>query len=254
MIRRFDRYELKYIIDARRYERFVADLTNFMVPDDHGDARGFYRIVSLYYDSPSFEAYRSKVEGLRFRRKLRLRIYPPHGDVRKATEGHVEIKQRMNHTVQKRRLVLPLPVAEALCAGQEPDIPLDELDQAVSSEVHYMVRAQHLRPACIVAYRRQAFVTDRFDTGMRVTFDMQLAGRNTGLRITEDNSNRYFLPLDQFVMEVKVNQRVPHWMVALLSKHECNLQRISKYVKALDHEQSRWDIALAHKEDEPWLI
>jgi hypothetical protein len=81
------------------------------------------------------------------------------------TVGHVEIKQRINRTVQKRRLVLPLAQAEALCRAHEPPSELDALDAAVASEVHYMVRAQQLRPAAIVSYRRQAFVAERFDTG-----------------------------------------------------------------------------------------
>jgi hypothetical protein len=74
MIRRFNRYELKYVVDARRYHALIDDLRHFMVPDSHGDPGGSYPVVSLYYDSPEFEAYYSKIEGLRFRRKLRLGV------------------------------------------------------------------------------------------------------------------------------------------------------------------------------------
>lgn len=254
MIRRFNRYELKYVVDARRYRALVEDLRHFMVPDSHGDPSGSYPIVSLYFDSPDLEAFYSKIEGLRFRRKLRLRVYPPGGDVRRVTVGHVEIKQRINRTVQKRRLVLPLAQAEALCRADEPDRSLDDLDAAVASEVHYMVRAQQLRPTAIVSYRRQAFVAERFDTGMRVTFDSNLRGRMTALKINERAHNHFFLPPDRLVLEVKVNERIPHFMVTLLARHECVLTRLSKYCSVVSREQARLGLALARREDEPWMI
>jgi hypothetical protein len=253
MIRRFNRYELKYIVDARRYRALVDDLRNLMVPDAHGDAAGGYPVVSLYYDSPDLEAYHSKVEGLRFRRKLRLRVYPPGGDVRKVTVGHVEIKQRMNRTVQKRRLVLPLAQAEALCRADVPKVEFDELDAAVASEVHYMVRAQRLRPTCIVSYLRQAFVAERFDSGMRVTFDSNLRGRMTALKVNERASNHFFVRPDRLVLEVKVNERIPHFMVTLLARHECVLTRMSKYCAVVANEQARLGLALEMREDEPWM-
>lgn len=253
MIRRFNRYELKYVIDARRYRELLADLRHFVRPDPMGDGDGFYRVTSLYYDSPTFAAYRSKVDGLKFRRKLRLRVYPRGADPRSLTEGHVEIKQRVNRTVQKRRVVLPLAAAADLCRGVEPIGEFDALDQAVISEVHYMVRSQHLRPACIVAYRRQAFVTDRYDAGMRITFDMQLEARVTSLAVQQAAKLRPFLPRDRMIMEVKVNERVPHWAVALLAKHECTLQRYSKYCAALEREKARLENALRHRAEAPWL-
>jgi hypothetical protein len=254
VIRRFNRYELKYVVDARRYRTLVEDLGHFLVPDGHGDASGRYPVVSLYYDSPDLEAYHSKVEGLRFRRKLRLRVYPPAGDVRKVTIGHVEIKQRINRTVQKRRLVLPLAQAIALCRADDVNAEFDELDAAVASEVHYMVRAQRLRPTCIVSYLRQAFVAERFDSGMRVTFDSNLRGRMTALRVNERARNHFFLPPDRLVLEVKVNERIPHFMVTLLARHDCVLTRLSKYCAVVDREQARLGLALARREDEPWMI
>ncbi|MBM4356243.1 MAG: VTC domain-containing protein [Deltaproteobacteria bacterium] len=115
-IRRFNRYELKYLIHASEYRRLVRDLEPFMTPDPHGDVDGFYRVTSLYYDSPDYQCYRAKIDGLLFRRKLRLRIYPGT-NILQVKKGFVEIKQRMNRTVQKRRVILPLSQAKALCHG-----------------------------------------------------------------------------------------------------------------------------------------
>ncbi len=248
MIRHFNRYELKYTVHASTYRALVRDLVNFMVPDAHGDGDGFYRVTSLYYDSPDLSAYWSKLDGLKYRRKLRLRIYPG-ADIRQVQRGFVEIKQRTNRTVQKRRLVLPLADAERLCAGQEISSELDAADVVTASEVNYLVRAQHLRPRAIVSYRRRAYVGSRFESGMRLTFDMQLQGRVHALEVAEVARNRYVAPPDWLIMEVKVNDRIPAWMVAMLAKHECQLTRVSKYCTVVSHGLRRLQIARSHKEN-----
>ncbi len=249
MIRRFNRYELKYILDARRCRALVEDLKNFMVPDVHGDGDGYYRVLSLYYDSPQLSGYWSKIEGLKFRRKLRLRVYPG-ADLRGVTTGFVEIKQRINRTVQKKRIILPLDQAELLC--DECVIPegiTDQVDMVAAQEIAYMIRVLHLRPKCIVSYRRLAFEGGRYERGMRLTFDMQLQGRVHALKVNEIAQNYYFMPPDSLIMEVKVNERIPAWMTSLLARHNCQLQRVSKYCASLAHGLRRQHAALSHKEN-----
>ena len=110
-IRRFNRYELKYVLPAWKCDAIIADLSEMTTPDTHDGARG-YRIVSLYYDSPGLDFFWAKTDGIKFRRKLRLRLYPDQSDIERTTRGMVEIKQRINRTVQKRRLELPLAQAQ----------------------------------------------------------------------------------------------------------------------------------------------
>jgi len=183
VIRRFNRYELKYVLDARKCDQIIEDLGTFATPDDHGGKDG-YRVVSLYYDSPGLDFFWAKIDGIKFRRKLRLRIYPER-DIERTERGMVEIKQRINRTVQKRRLELPLALAEQLCAGSVDMRSLDELDQEVASEVQYLINAMHLQPTCITAYRRRAFVGNRYDSGLRITFDSDLRGRVHALRVNQ---------------------------------------------------------------------
>ena len=204
--------------------------------------------TSLYYDSPELSNFHSKIEGLKFRRKLRIRIYPGQ-DISRVTRGFVEIKQRINRTVQKRRVILPLEEASALCSGDPISTELDASDSATASEVAYMVRALHLRPKCIVSYRRRAFMGGEYERGMRLTFDMQLQGRVTALQVNQIAKNLYFMPPDWMVMEVKVNERVPTWAVALLAKHECQLQRVSKYCASMARGMSHLHFARSHKEN-----
>jgi len=231
MIKRFNRYELKYIVRIDEVDRIIADLESLTQPDDHGGSEG-YRVVSLYYDSPGLDFFWDKIEGIKFRRKVRLRIYPGE-DIEVVKEGMVEIKQRVNRTVQKRRLKLPLHEAEQLCTGSFEREDLDPLDRQVASEVQYIVQAMHLAPTCITAYRRRAFVGGLYDAGLRITFDINVSCRVHGLKVSQNAQNHLFLPNDWSIMEVKVNDAVPDWVTSLLARHGCQLRRVSKYCAGL---------------------
>jgi SPX domain protein involved in polyphosphate accumulation len=227
------RYELKYLLPVRQLADILEDLRGLAEPDPHSGTQG-YRVVSLYYDSPDLDCFWAKIEGIRMRRKLRLRVYPnevqdPPG------MGWVEIKQRINRVVRKRRLALALPDAERLCTGQWPDEALTGQAQQVASEVMFLVGAMRLEPAAITAYRRQAFVSSGPGRPVRITFDQDCRGRVRELEIRREAVDSLFLPVDWCVMEVKVDETVPDWVTSMLARHGCQLRRISKYCAALAH-------------------
>jgi SPX domain protein involved in polyphosphate accumulation len=227
VIRRFNRYELKYILPVRQCARIIDELKDQIPPDSHGGAQG-YPLVSLYYDSPQLECFWAKIEGIRFRRKVRVRIYPGD-DITQVTMGSIEIKQRINKTVQKRRLELPLAQAERLCAGQLDIHGLDEMDTQVANEVTYLSRMLNLQPTAITAYWRRAFEGQEENAGVRVTFDTYVSSRIHALTVNSPAVNRLILPADYCIMEVKADDRVPEWATSLLARHDCQLSRVSKY-------------------------
>jgi len=227
VIRRFNRFELKYILPVSRCAKIIDELKHQIPPDRHGGEQG-YPIVSLYYDSPQLDCFWAKIEGIRFRRKVRLRVYPGE-DITRVTHGSIEIKQRINKTVQKRRLELPLEQAERLCAGRLSFEGLDEMDTQVAHEVTYLSRAMDLQPSAITAYWRRAFEGQEENAGVRVTFDTYVASRIHALDVISPAKNRLILPADFCIMEVKADDRVPEWTTSLLARHDCQLNRVSKY-------------------------
>ena len=166
-MKRFNRFELKYVVSAAQCEAIKRDILSHMQPDSNGSSEGSYAITSLYYDSEDLAFMRSKREGIKFRRKLRIRRY---GDDAK-TPVFVEIKQRINRTTQKRRLVLDLEDAYSMCAGRFDKTIVDQDDAAVADEVLFLVRAMALQPTCLIGYQRDAFVGGPYEPGLRVTFD-----------------------------------------------------------------------------------
>jgi hypothetical protein len=231
VIKRFNRYELKYILSAAVADAITAELSSYVTPDPEGGATGVYQVTSLYYDTPSRSFFNAKIEGIKYRRKLRVRRY---GDLGRAPGAvAVEIKQRINRTTQKRRLGLPLAEALALCDGDGPTSFDDPGDTAVAGEVEFLVRSLHLRPSCTVSYLRQAFLGGPYETGLRVTFDRYLWCREPVFALGTDGPRYLYLPADRVVMEVKANDAVPLWLSRMLARHACPLRRFSKYCAAL---------------------
>ncbi|MCB0153228.1 MAG: polyphosphate polymerase domain-containing protein, partial [Anaerolineae bacterium] len=232
----FDRFELKYLINKAQVSQLQKVLADYMSFDDQGDNDGRYIITSLYYDSVDYKAYWDKVEGHRFRRKVRVRVYG-NDPVQDDTPVFAEIKQRINKTLQKKRVRLPYQAALALCGeGEIPPGDWSENEVQIIDEIRYLYYTLQLQPACIVSYHRLAFDGHEYDPGLRVTFDSQLKGRTHDLTLQSAGfgESRFFLPPEWTILEVKANHRVPYWLTELINKHRCTLRRISKYCTALE--------------------
>lgn len=228
MIRRFNRYELKYMVTAADRDAMLQEMLGYMKPDREG-VDGCYDVSSLYHDTYDLSCYRAKIDGINYRRKLRIRSYGP---VPAGTNPKVmvEIKQRINRTTQKRRLALPLREAYALCSDGTLARPLeDDLDRATAEEIQFLVGAQQLSPKCVISYRRQALMGSAYEPGLRITFDedLRVSDASRGLELGAEQLR--FLRPDRLILEVKMNDVMPLWITRLLASRSVTVIRFSKY-------------------------
>ncbi|MEU1853781.1 polyphosphate polymerase domain-containing protein [Streptomyces sp. NPDC019990] len=202
----FNRFELKYLVPVEEAAEIRDELAERMDRDLNSPVGG-YGVWSLYYDTPQLRFYWEKIEGLKFRRKLRIRHYGNLDGVTDEAPVCVEIKQRVNRVTQKRRITLPYGVARRLCDGRE--------------------MVEH--------FQREALVGRDADTGLRVTFDRRIRGRDRDFHFgTPTPENRFTIPPHLSVMEIKVNERTPYWITDLAARRNLNLIRVSKYVQSIE--------------------
>lgn len=230
-IRRFNRFELKYLVNLRQAEIFKTALRKYLQADEH--SRGSYALSSLYYDSPDFRCYWEKVDGIRFRRKLRIRHYENGAVLTPSTPVFVEIKQRLDRVTQKRRVLMPYAEALQLCNRRRLPTNIAAQDEALVSEVYSYLWEYNLRPVSIVRYQRQAFIGAEYDLGLRVTFDTQLGYQVHQLRL-QDAATLPMLSPDRAVMEIKVNERLPYWLADMIAAYNLKTVRVSKYCRSID--------------------
>ncbi|MFE7130887.1 polyphosphate polymerase domain-containing protein [Streptomyces sp. NPDC057638] len=229
----FNRFELKYLVPVERAAGIRDELAERMDRDPHSPVGG-YGVWSLYYDTPQLRFYWEKIEGLKFRRKLRIRHYGDPGGVTDDVPVCVEIKQRVNRVTQKRRVTLPYGLARRLCDHREL-VDHSPRESAFVQEVLELIVRLNLRPTAITGYQREALVGRDADTGLRVTLDRRVRGRDRDFHFgVPTPENRFTIPPHLAVMEIKVNERTPSWITDLTARRNLNLVRISKYVQSVE--------------------
>ena len=226
-IRTFNRYELKYLLDYHQVQALREMIGGHVNPDAHAGRDGFYKISSVYYDSPELTSYWEKLDGEKFRRKVRLRTYGESPE-----EAFVEIKQRISNTVQKRRCRLPLAEAQAgldqVCQGSYPE----GLDP-VFDEVYILGRRHALRPTLLVSYNRTAFF-DRYKRDLRITLDRNIRCRHIDLDLGHKRlRGRLAVPPSLSILEVKFNEAIPRWLCTCLNRLDLKVVRLSKYCEGI---------------------
>ncbi|MCD5422573.1 polyphosphate polymerase domain-containing protein [Rhodococcus pyridinivorans] len=228
----FNRYEIKYFVDEMKVPELRRELAARMDTDPYSP-HGGYPVTSLYYDTPDLRFYWEKIEGLKFRRKVRMRLY---GDPAACTDDspvQVEIKQRVNRVTQKRRTALPYGVALRWLNGRE-DIECDDSQRPFVDEVSSLVGNLDLRPIVTTGYLREAFVGRDADLGLRVTIDHKVHGRDRDFDFASGAENRFIIPPKLAVVELKANERVPYWATDLTARLDMSVIRVSKYCQSVE--------------------
>lgn len=227
----FNRYEIKYLLDEFTVPELRAALTARLGTDPLSP-QGGYPVTSLYYDTADLRFYWEKIEGLRFRRKVRMRLYGPPAECTEETPVQVEIKQRVNRVTQKRRMELPYGSAKQWLDARET-LPCNRSQKGFVDEVTTLIGNLDLRPIVTTGYMREAFVGREADLGLRVTIDHKVHGRDRDFNFASGATNRFIIPPKLAVVEIKANERVPYWVTDLAARLDMSVIRISKYCQSV---------------------
>jgi len=227
-IRTFNRFELKYLLHHRQAWDLIDSIRGFIRADPHVGRDGFYKVVSRYYDSPELVCYWEKIDGEKYRRKVRIRTY---GEV--PEDAFAEIKQRYNITVQKRRTRGSLQeIEEQLTRMEEGRYPGG--GDPVLDEIFYLRRQYRLEPKLIVSYNRAAFF-DLHKNDLRITIDRNFRARNLQLSLARHRmKGRWAIHPSLVVVEIKFNDTIPRWLCAALNRFDVQIERVSKYCYGIE--------------------
>lgn len=227
-----NRYEIKYVVEARRLPEIQQGLGEFLTLDANADDSQGYFNYSIYFDSPNYHFYTEKREGELVRIKPRIRLYrsaldaPPKG-------MFLELKGRYDRIVTKRRAPIDRGFAEELLSSSPAEINGHTVDTSALGEFFYLAHRFRLAPCVTVFYHRIAY-HGAFYPDVRVTFDREIrCSRATGL----DNPEHAFLsalPANLMVLELKYTNKVPRLLLKRI--HSLGLQQtsFSKYAVCLE--------------------
>lgn len=227
----FSRKEQKYLITRRQYEQLIEEIGPRMRSDKNG-IDGKYSVTSLYFDNAEKGIYFETKNKLKYRQKLRLRVYD---DADLNSTAFFEVKQKHKKVVNKRRMLLPLHEAyrylrEDGFAGLQN---YETSNPQVMKEIDYFRKFYRLEPEMVVSYSRHALhgVTD---PELRITFDFDLRCRKDDLRIEDGPHGQHFIDPDLVVLEVKVDHSVPLWLARILQELGCEQRSASKFCTSME--------------------
>ncbi len=223
------RYELKYILERKRLNALLKLLDDCCDRDPHS-AHGSYRVNSLYYDSPRFDFFQHNVDGLAYRRKVRIRHY---GEFLQSTFSMYEIKQRDRQKLFKKRVrVEHGDGVDFWDESNEEPWQGSQRDQLWRNEMLVLNRLHRLEPKVFTLYRRYGFV-DPIEENVRITIDHSLKGLQWRAAEMDLDSAPSLLDEDLCLVELKGSRRLPLWLVGVIRDFGFQRTRFSKYCIAV---------------------
>ncbi len=234
---KFERLELKFLIDETVADQIRDDIGAVCVPDSHsrvGRRAGSngYTINSLYLDTPGLAFHKAKERGDCDRVKLRVRTYSA------GSLATLEVKRRRSNVIEKQRAVVEREdVSDAVHGQLQSDAMGGKGDQALR-EFAYIAATSGALPKLNVRYVREAYES-LVDIYARVTFDrnIRVSPASTWDLFPDDRGWCHFddywrvnLPTHPVVLELKCETtKVPHWMTDVIRRNQLTQTSFSKY-------------------------
>lgn len=216
------RNELKFMINAHQKNLMAHKLGNLCQRDSFSDAAGGYWISSLYFDDYHQSAFFDKANGIRARKKFRIRVYNNQSDVIK-----LERKIKRGNLTEKSHLQISREEYDQLMDG---DVGfLSAKDDPVARDFHLSYRTKNLRSRVVVAYRREAYIYPYGD--VRICFDSLLKAGAFQDDLFSPGPRIAVIPPDQIILEVKYTGYLPDVIRNLIQLNNLHWQSISKYAK-----------------------
>ncbi len=233
----FKRFEIKYQISNDDRERLTRYLKGFMKPDLHSQNNFDYEVRSLYFDSLQRKAFYEKVDGIKYRKKLRIRYYPQISEENR--QIFIEIKRKTNENVSKARIQVPVDdvidiINDNTAIASNTYDNSSFYDKNTLEEIWYLKKRFNLKPVCAISYKRQA-LCGIAENNFRVTFDtnLRVSKHNFDLLNFHKGSSKLIIPRNRCVMEVKFNNIIPKWAINIIQTNNCIQNKISKFTTGL---------------------
>jgi len=214
----FKRYEAKYIINKEQKDALMKAFENIMLVDSYGKTK----ICNIYFDTPDFAIIRHSNEKPLYKEKLRLRCY---GIPTMDSTAFVEIKKKFDGIVYKRRVSMTLAQAvDYMENGKEPP----EKNQ-ITREIDYFMRYyKDIGPKMYLSYDRVAMYCVE-DPNLRITFDDNITWRTYDLDLSHGSYGEKLFDDDIYVMEVKIPNAMPLWLIKIFDEVGIRRGSLSKY-------------------------
>jgi len=233
------RREYKYLVPHKDIDRLRKRILPFVNVDGFAEEGNQYTVRSIYFDSSSLKYYNEKVDGIKIRKKLRIRGYNKQGA---ESIVFLEIKRKIENHINKNRSALKYYNLNDLLTTKDLEsycLTENGFENSIEDGEKFLhnVHKNSLKPIVLIVYEREAYFS-KFDTGLRVTFDKNLRYflfPSLDKLYTEEDL-KYTMP-KYFIFEIKFLRGFPGWLQSILRDLNISRMALSKYTMCLDTEK-----------------
>ena len=225
----FSRYEFKYLISNKLANIIFNDALNFMDMDKHSLSEKGYFVRSLYFDNEEYDNFFEKVDGIKLRKKFRIRTYDKSDS--KFNPIYLEAKGRVQDRVFKKRFKIESNDLMKFYHKKDFNYLLNKYkENSLIKEFMFDVIRKNVSPRILIDYYRRPLI-NKHGLYFRLTFDSNLKSSKTSSLF---QSNNFFLSNKckpgLTILEVKFERSIPVWFHRTIQAYDLRRQSISKFV------------------------
>ena len=225
------RYEFKYILNKKISDQIEKEALNFMIYDGHvkKELNNKYFVRSLYFENNFSSNFYEKVDGMKIRRKYRLRTYSNFFDPK--VPIFFEVKGRISERTYKKRINIKNKYLN-LFLSQSQNFNLLNLYPNNEMIINFIFDSfrKNLKPLILVDYKRRPYI-NKFGLYFRLTFDTNLLSSKTNNLFSNDKYSSWLeCKAGYTILEVKFDRSIPAWFHRIIQCYNLKRRSVSKFV------------------------
>jgi hypothetical protein len=238
---KFARYEFKYLLN-KKISSFIEDEVRYFMKYDghiHPELGNRYFVRSLYFDNLLSSNFYEKVDGIKNRRKYRLRTYSKHLD--KNVPIYLEEKGRRNERTYKVRTKINHNHIQYFLNRKYIRLLLSLYpDNQLIKNFSFDCIRKNIVPRVLIDYKRRPYI-NKHGTYFRLTFDESVSSIISSQLFIE---NKQWLECraGYTILEVKFDRSMPPWFHRIIQNYNLRRLSISKFVIGMERCGIAYDI------------
>jgi len=240
-IQEFSRFEFKYILNEDLKEKVEKQIQYFMKYDGyvHPEFNNSYFVRSLYFDSPSSFNFYEKIDGIKKRKKFRLRTYDKSFG---KSALFIEQKGRnVNRVFKHRTRIEENDVKKFYNADDFHHLVTNYSDMKIINEFIIDTVKRKISPVVLVDYIRRPYISD-YDINFRVTFDSKIMAKASRTLFPDNDNFIHCLP-GYTILEVKFFRKIPAWFHKIILVYNLERVSVSKFVLGMKTSRIATDLS-----------
>jgi hypothetical protein len=237
------RIEHKYLVSLDALDRLRRALQPYLRLDDYAarNASKEYTVRSIYFDTINLDFFHEAIEGLRTRKKIRVRGYDHY---LKNAMVFLEIKKKTDCFITKHRSPVEYESLMPLMATGDVQTYVCSTNgngRAAENAKRFLFQVNRLslRPYILIVYEREAYYS-KFHHDLRITFDKNIRSMYRPSLDSLYKEKKAVLALPRScILEVKSIISYPSWLQHILGEFELKMDSLSKYTLCIDSHHRR---------------